>query len=249
MIIYKMKAAKDITKNFAINAKYYVDGIEVSLDRALMLWKKMHKDYDTFLDRFTGDRPTSKNHALFCDEVKKVWNIIPDFTVADAFAIKNIEMRRVYFKAIGVIDLFKELDPVLIDTKVLKKSGTRWDENNEPVKYTINDKYELYLIDGKKLYPEEISLWRTARANTYAVRCWCSTTEREYWIYVPANVGERKDALEAIAWTVRLRLKNPECIYRQGDVIIAKAGHGSTLERREYNLTAKEYKQLLVSAT
>jgi len=94
------------------------------------------------------------------------------------------------------------------------------------------------------LFPEESSSWRTANATVYAVRCWCSTTGREYWIYVPRNIGQKGDALEAIAWTVQLTITDPEYIYRQGDVILAKYSSTSK-ECRPYHLTAEQYVKLL----
>jgi hypothetical protein len=108
----------------------------------------------------------------------------------------------------------------------------------------IHDKYELYKIKGDKLFPEEKSEWRRANADIYAVRCWCTTTEREYWIYVPRHIGEMKDAIEAIAWTFQLNIGEPEALYRQGDIIIAEAGPKSK-EVRPYHLDKATYLKLL----
>lgn len=108
----------------------------------------------------------------------------------------------------------------------------------------IHDKYELYKIKGDKLFPEEKSEWRRSNADIYAVRCWCTTTAREYWIYVPRNVGEMKDAIEAIAWTFQLNIGEPVALYRQGDIIIAEAGPDSK-EVRPYHLDKATYLKLL----
>lgn len=244
-----------MTKEQFEKQDFRIEGVPVDANNALRIWKKMYGTYENFLEQMIrpADHPFMNKIGKY---ISKEWNSIKDITVANAFSVKNVEVRRLYFKAIGVIQLFKDLDPVLIDTKVLKKKGVRWDENNNEIPYSINDKYELYKIDGNKLYPDESSEWRRQNATIYAVRCWCSTTEREYWIYVPRDIGEKGNALDAIAWTVRISHTNPEYIIRQGDVIIAKLSKDSKrIEhswRKVYDfkhLTGKEYKNLIIATT
>jgi hypothetical protein len=153
-----------------------------------------------------------------------------------------------YFKAIGVAEMFSELQPELVNAQTLEKPGLTWDEKDTPGSVLIRDEYELYKIKGSKLFPEESSSWRQENATVYAVRCWCSTTGREYWIYVPKWIGEKNDAIEAIAWTVQLTITDPVYIHRQGDVIIAKASNTSK-ECNPYHLNASQYKSLLISAS
>lgn len=225
--------------------QYYIESIPVDENAAKLYWKKLYKSYDNFYDNVIGGK-THPELQSFADEIEESWNDIPEITVSMAFAEKNIEVRRLYFKAIGVIDLFKELKPVLIDKQTLEKEGISWLENNTEVSKTMKDEYELYEIEGSRLFPEEKSEWRVQNATIYAVRCWCSTTSREYWIYVPSNIGRNKDAIEAIAWTVQLNITEPEYIYRQGDVILAK--HSSTSQEcRPYHLSKVQYIKLLKS--
>lgn len=222
---------------------YYVENIKVTEDVAKMYWKRLHKDYDNFYNAVIGEN-AHPEMQLFGVSIKQEWESIPHLTVQKAFEEKNIEVRRLFFKAIGVTELFEELKPILIDTKTLEKDGVSWLPNGTEISTKMKDDYELYKIDGNKLFPEETSSWRADNATIYAVRCWCSTTGREYWIYVPRNIGDRKDALEAIAWTVQLNITNPEYIYRQGDVILAK--HSATSQEcRPYHLDAEQYVKLL----
>ena len=243
-----------MTKKEFLKQEFRVEGVKVAPEHAFCTWKKMYKTYDNFHEQVI--KPADND---FMNEmgmhIKKEWDKTKDITFADAFKVKNIEIRRLYFKAIGVIEMFKEFNPTLVDTKTLVKNGYRWNEKNEKVPYEINDKYELYKIDGCQLYPEEINSWRVNNAAVYAVRCWCSTNGREYWIYVPRNVGEKGDALEAIAWTVRLKHTHPKSIIRQGDVILYELSSKSEfLEnkwgREHFNhLTGKEYKKLIIATT
>lgn len=226
---------------------FLVEGVKVDHDNALKIWKKTYKSFVEFHKAVIAPAKHEQMDELG-DYVLQMWDSIEDITAADAFALKHIEIRRLYFKAIGVAEMFSELEPELVDKKLLDKIGVSWDEKDNSVSSPIADMYELYKIEGSKLFPEESHSWRQQNATVYAVRCWCSTTLREYWIYVPRHIGEKRDALEAIGWTVQLNITDPVYIHRQGDVIIAKASPSSR-ECTPYHLTGAEYKSLLISAS
>ena len=222
--------------------KYTVENQSgVSYDNALILWKTMYKDFNAFLTnviRFDSMKD-------FGDHCASVWKDVEVATAQDAFGQENLEMRRLFFKAIGIEKMFQELNPELVAEETIVFNNAVWNEKDKSMDVKIiHDKYELYKIKGDKLFPEEKSEWRRANADIYAVRCWCTTTAREYWIYVPRNIGQKGDALEAIAWTVQLTITDPEYIYRQGDVILTKYSSTSK-ECRPYHLTAEQYVKLL----
>lgn len=226
---------------------FLVEGIKVDHDSALKIWKKTYKSFPEFHSAIIVPARHAQMDELG-DYMLQMWDSIEDITATEAFALKNVEIRRLYFKAIGVAEMFSELEPELIHKTILDKQGLSWDEKDKEMSTPITDMYELYKIQGSKLFPEESSSWRQENATVYAVRCWCSTTKREYWIYVPKYIGEKGDALEAIAWTVQLNITNPAYIHRQGDVIIAKASPESK-ECTPYHLEASQYKSLLISAS
>lgn len=231
-----------ITEETKSEKNYYIVNIKVDEDTALKYWKKVHKNFDDFFANVIANNAHPEMLELG-EYVSEKWDSIPDVSVQQAFEEKNIEVRRLFFKAIGVSELFKELEPKLIDKQILEKEGVSWVDIEE-VPVTMRDEYELYEIQGSKLFPEEKNEWRVKNATIYAVRCWCSTTGREYWIYVPKSIGEQNDALEAIAWTVQLDITEPEYIYRQGDVVLAK--HSSiSQECRPYHLDKEQYVKLL----
>ena len=223
--------------------KYTVENQHgVSYKNALILWKTMYKDFNAFLTNVI--RYDSMKD--FGDHCASVWKDIEVATAQDAFGQENLEMRRLFFKAIGIEKMFQELNPELVAEETIVFNNTVWnDKDNSMDVKIIHDKYELYKIKGDKLFPEEKSDWRRANADIYAVRCWCTTTGREYWIYVPRFVGERKDAIEAIAWTFQLNISDPEALYRQGDIIIAKAGPTSQELSRPYHIEKDMYLKLL----
>lgn len=244
------------TNNKFADYKYTVNGVpDQKLSLALRLWKAK---YPEFID-FEKDVITHPGLHEFRDFVREMWDQIEPVTVKEALAIPNTETRRLYFDCIGVQKLFKELKPELVNHQEIKKKRTRWDDNNDPYEYVFTDIYELYRIEGKKLFEKD--RWGREPNPVYAVRCWCTTTNREYWLYVneEAATGERWwgsdgpkpkdfDAIRAIAWTIRIDISNPERIYRQGDIIVVKESAKSET-RSQYHLGKEEYLELMYSET
>jgi hypothetical protein len=229
------------------------DGYDLST--ALRLWKAK---YNEFKD-FEKDVILHESLKDFSDFVEEMWDSIKPITVKDALALQNAEDRRIYFDCIGVNRLFKELNPTIRDKQTIKKKRTRWDDKNDPYTYEFEDVYELYEIPGDKLFPKD--RWGRASNPVFAVRCWCTTTNREYWLYVhpEAATGKRwfnpevreavsYDAIRAIAWTVRVDVSEPERIYRQGDIIVAKLSKKSKTVPA-YHLDKQQYLQLMYSET
>jgi hypothetical protein len=233
-----------ITNRFPKGPVYIIDGFTgFTLNEALKLWKTR---YDTFED-FKKDVFGTPD---FYDYVQEIWHSIENVSVTEAFGEPNVEKRRVYFNCIGVERLFRLMKPTLIDKQVIKKKRTKWDDNNDPYEYEFEDVYELYEIEGKRLF--ERNQWGGEPEAIRAVRCRCTTTNREYWLYVPGSRRVNFDtAIDAIAWTIRIGITDPERIYRQGDIIVAKKSSTSQeLETwRHYHLNAEQYLSLMYSET
>ena len=234
--------------------KYIVNGRKgYDLTTALRLWKTK---YQTDFRDFVRDVTPHESLFDFRDFVESMWADIIPVTVQEALSQTNTEDRRNYFDAIGVEKLFKELNPELKDRQVIKKKRTRWDNNNDPYEYEFEDIYELYRMPGEKLYAAD--RWGNKPNAVYAVRCWCTTTNREYWLYVnkEAATGSQwgteddsnYDAIRAIAWTVRINITNPERIYRQGDIIVAKLSSESK-DTASYHIDKDQYLSLMYSET
>jgi hypothetical protein len=239
--------------------KYVVSGRSgYSLSEFLSLSKTKYRDYKDF------EKAVITHESLkdFGDFVNSCWEDIKPVTVEDAFKLTNTEERRIYFDCIGVESLFKSLKPKLKDKQVITKKRMKWDEEGNPVEHTFDDVYELYEIEGKKLF--EKNAWGSEANPVYAVRCWCTTTNREYWLYVnnEAATGHRWlfedrkaefDAIRAIAWTVRIDvpIKSVEKIYRQGDIIVVKIKDKTAKDNytNPYHLSKEDYLNLMYSET
>lgn len=238
------------------DAVYAVNGLKgYTLTEALKLWKAKYETVKHFL----RDVIIHPKLQEFGDFVEEIWETITPVSVREALIENNLERRRNMFQCIGVARLFKELDPVLLDKQTIPKIRLRWNEQNEIYEYRYADTYELYELDSTKLFPVEVDPFPTwPTENAYAVRCWCTTTFREYWIYVPHEVALNKrswektapepDAVRAIAWTIRIDISHPERIYRQGDIIVVKESEQSKVVT-PYHLTKEQYLELMYSET
>lgn len=234
-------------------ATYYVSGLRgFTLSEALQFWKTKFETFKQF-KRAVIKHVSLEELGTFVEEM---WDSIQPVTVRDALQEQNVEKRRVMFDCIGVTRLFSELDPELIDRQVITKQRTRWDQNNTAWKHQFEDVYELYKIDGHKLFVA-INEWQKPNP-VFAVRCWCTTTGREYWIYVPveaalnrpswSNAEAQPDAIRAIAWTIRIDISNPKRIFRQGDIILAEESEDS-VQVTPYHLSKEQYLDLIFSET
>lgn len=241
-----------MTANNFQSYKYTVNGqAGFNLSTALQLWKT--KYVEDFRD-FEKEVITHEGLHSFRDFVKEMWDSIQEVTIEDALRQESTEVRRTYFDSLGVQKIFKQMEPTLLDKQIIEKKRTRWDDKNIQYEYAFKDVYELYKISGEKMFGKDRWGGNSAR-SVYAVRCWCTTTNREYWLYVPqeaatgnrwSNESEVYDAIRAIAWTIRIDVTNPERIYRQGDIIVVKKGKDSE-DARSYHLTKDQYLSLMYS--
>jgi len=232
------------------------------LTTALKLWKTKYAD--DYRD-FQKEVITHESLNDFDQFVQECWDKIEQVTVEEALKIENTEERRTYFDAIGIEKLFKSLKPKLLDKQAIKKSRVKWDEEFNEYTHEFEDIYELYEIEATKMFSKD--RWGNAPTqNIYAVRCWCTTTNREYWLYVPREAAlgatwwnrdsedSKPDAIRAIAWTVRINVpeENVEKIYRQGDIIVAKmkdSAKATETTFSPYHLSKENYLSLMYSET
>lgn len=230
---------------------YIVNGQnDFTLSEALRLWRAKFPEFADF-KKDVILHPSLEDFGKFVEES---WDDIKPVTVEEALKLSNTEIRRTYFDCIGVTQLFKSLNPILRDRQVITKKRTGWDDDNKEVVRTFEDVYELYEIEGIKLF--EKNRWGQDPNPVYAVRCWCTTTNREYWLYVTheAATGQRwwgdkspkYSAIRAIAWTIRIDITDPERIYRQGDIIVAKKSEKSK-DTQSYHLDETQYLSLMYS--
>lgn len=240
--------------------EYFVAGYGgFTLSEAMQLWKTKYRDDIRDFYKDVCDHPSMDELKEY---VTEMWDTIEEVNATQAFQQQNVEKRRAFFDAIGVAKLMSEIKPTLLDKQTIAKKRMGWDDDNKEVEKIFNDVYELYLVPRDKLYAGVNDRWFRGYDDAYVVRCWCTTTNREYWIFTDGRqftthrynslLGRyeqtKPDAIQAIAWTIRINVSDPERIYRQGDIIVVKHSNNSkTVE--PYHLNRDQYLQLMYSET
>jgi len=243
-------------KNQFEKLTYNVSGREgYSLSTALRLWKTKYTD----LKQFKSEVCKHPSLEEFYNFVAEMWDDIKEVTVKEALQLKNTEDRRTYFDCIGPKRMFEQVDAKMLDRQVIKKKRARWDDKNTEYEYEFEDVYELYKIPYTELFEKPKETWMR-QDDIFVVRCWCTTTGREYWLFVPENgCCEREytedgtkvtySAIGAIAWTIRTNISKPERIYRQGDIIVVKASKDSVVSGWARHMSKEDYLSLMYSET
>jgi len=205
--------------------------------------------------------------------IKENWDDMVELDFKTCLLEENTEARRILFSIMDPSKIFgdPEINPELIDEQTISKTRTKWDEETlEPEEYTFEDTYSLYKVSVEELGLPKISEHDESRNFIFAVKCKCTTTDREYWLMVPRDAGlvesetkvegetpeEKWDAIQAIAWTIQIDVKNPVRLLRQGDVIIAEMPENPEFHTNSWNdepvkqpITKEQYLTLITSET
>ncbi len=195
-------------------------------------------------------------------DLQAIWKDIQPLTFKDIAKVQNLEHRRLGILCLGIDRLVKEVEPVLLKTKTLKKTTTWINEKGETVTTSFDDTYKLFKVPGK-YFSEGIENGRAEDA--FYIECKDTSTDRHYLLWVhPRSVFEtnnpEKDAwrdfdikkvnpVQCVAWTIQTNVKqgNIKRIIRQGDCILIEPKVMGDYLQRPRHITEKEYKKLLVA--
>lgn len=241
------------TKNLKMKS-FYLDNVEFEVDEVLSLLKKAQ----THSEKTIGDACPEE----FRDEIIKRYREITPMTANDVLSFSNAEQRMVAIKHFGMEDLLNNFKHEVIDKQTLKKVNHRWkvgESGLTPYTEEIEDTYELIKVQmrGTRRWGNEVVV------DIYGIRCKCTTTGREYFIYSPPKKEASNswsndevhytDVIEAIAATLEtnVRPEAAEYFMRQGDVVLAviKKGYENNWKGSKRTLTVDEYKTKLYSET
>ena len=120
-------------------------------------------------------------------DLQDIWEDIVPMTFKEiATTLKNIEQRRVAIQCLGLERLTKEVKPVLINTKSIKKTTAWVNPNGELVTKKFTDTYELYKVKGEMINQGiEGNRWDKLN-DVHFVKCKDTSTDRDYFIWVDA---------------------------------------------------------------
>lgn len=212
----------------------------------------------------TGVRLLKLKYGSDCifQDLEDFWDDIVPLTFKEIAQFENLERRRVGINALGLERLIKSVNPILVDSKTIKKNTTWVDTNGKLVEHEYNDTYELYKV-SKDYFNEGLHKYNSMTDDVYYVKCKDTSTDREYLIWVDIKLVlnnndhntwggfEDKDccALAAIAWTIQVDVEKGgiEKIVRQGDCIMVKPKTDAKILNNPRHLTKDEYLSLIVA--
>jgi hypothetical protein len=180
-----------------------------------------------------GDRVTQVN------QLRTYFNELTEFTYKEAFELTNNTFRAVVFGSINVVEMINNLGHTRINVEGKEVLHRKYKEDGSYTMETYSVIYELHKIDCSALDVED----------NYCVKCWCTSTNKEHWLWVEPNYA-KNGALEAIASTVRVyenMLPHIKTIKRQGDVLLFEMKQEIIPSGNIIALTAEQYFSLLVS--
>jgi hypothetical protein len=229
-----------------------IEQVEFPFDIGVKILKYKHKDTDKF------------------KELEGLWEDVEPLTFQDALRLRNIEQRRIAINTLGIEEVVKNLDAELISRETIHKTTMYINAEGDLVNREFDDTYELYEIPSEILFADAETEGRrtfTRNSNYHFVKCRCTSTDREYLIWVDIDqiysangIGWGKDrekkkpnSIQAIAWTIQTDIPKGkiEKIIRQGDCIFVKPLPQYYEEESKWrsvrHLTEKEYRELLVA--
>lgn len=195
------------------------------------------------------------------EEISDIWADIVPITFKEIAQMENLEQRRIAIGFLGIDNLIKEVNPILLDRQVIKKKTTWINEYGLEETIKFDDVYELYEVKGKVLFDGVKTNQWELRNDYHYVKFKDTSTDREYMIWVDLksvyntnndnfwnfeNGKSSVTATQCIAWTITTNVEkgNIDKIVRQGDCILIKPKNrvGNKPER---HLTEKEYLNFL----
>ena len=191
-----------------------------------------------FLDQFAPQTVFDPVRKFMLDS----WDDATKFTYEEAFQLKDQAFQRLVFTSVDIAEMMENLGKEKVKTDGIHVSRKVFDREGEYIGDKEYDNvYETYRIGGS-----ELGLVRPV----YAVRCWCTSTENEHWLWIDENYAE--DPLAAIASTFHMHenvIPHITELKRQGDIMLVELDGDITPEGRTRPLTKEEYFGLLTSET
>lgn len=196
-----------------------------------------------FTQAFVAHEIDEKIYIL--DNINYLWDILEPFSYEEAFKIENNTFKSIVFSSINIREMIDNLGSVRIKTEgkeLINKVWNPYKKEFELIPYSVI--YELHHVNGEKL--------GITTMNIPVVKCWCTTTNEEHWLWVDENSFDGESPLDAIASTciiyksMKGKIKH---IIRQGDVFLFEMTENVEPSENEETtrLTADEYFSLLKS--
>ena len=221
----------NVSLRFSIDSMTFYD--DVTNLEVLKYLKGQFTNKTRFKSRFTDLFKDVKNQKVDFDETVELslftcddamdelldnYDIVTPYTYEEAFKIENAEFRAKVFGSIDIVEMITELGHERIATEGKHLRHKQFSPEGEFLGYVEYDViYETHRVNGKKLNIEGDD------NDVYALRCWCTTTDKEHWLWIEDEY--KANPLEAVAQTFRVHssiIPHITEIKRQGDVLLVE---------------------------
>lgn len=174
------------------------------------------------------------------DALLELYDQVEPFTYAEAFVIENPQFRADVFGNVNITEMITELGHKRIKTAGKPVKHKQFDTMGNFTGYKEYDSiYEVHEVSGEKL---------GITGNVYALKCWCTSTEKEHWIWIEDQYKD--DPLEAVASTFRIHknlIPHIKELKRQGDILLVEMKEDVKPEGDIVPLSADQYFSLLTA--
>jgi hypothetical protein len=173
---------------------------------------------------------------FFLDE----YDNVTAFTYQQAFAIRSEAFKAIIFGSIRVPEMIKALGHSRIATAGQAVKHKQYSKQGDFLGYREYDVvFETHVVNGKAL---------GLRDNVYAVKCWCTSTDNEHWLWIEDQYKD--DPLEAIARTFHIHENLVPFIKelkRQGDILLVELTEDIEPRGNMVSLSKDQYFGLLTA--
>tara|TARA_R110000868_G_scaffold408888_4_gene693158 strand:- start:173 stop:940 length:768 start_codon:yes stop_codon:yes gene_type:complete len=187
---------------------------------------------------FADEMPTEVANLL--DFFQENYDMVEPYSYQEAFECPWAYWKSVVFSSIRVSDMIKELGHTRIATSGRPVRHKQFSKSGKFLGYHEYDViFETHQVDGRKL---------NLTNNIFAVRCWCTTTNNEHWLWIDRQYSE--DPLEAIARTFFVHenlIPFIKELKRQGDILLVELTQDVEPRGQMVSLSKDQYFELLTA--
>ena len=187
---------------------------------------------------FVNDVPAVVDNLL--DFFEENYDMVQPYTYKEAFECPLDFWKAIIFSSIRVSDMIKELGHTRIATAGRPVRHKQFSKSGEFLGYHEYDViFETHQVDGRKL---------DLVNNIFAVRCWCTTTNNEHWLWIDRQYSD--DPLEAIARTFFVHenlIPFIKELKRQGDILLVELTQDIEPRGQMVSLSKDQYFDLLTA--
>ena len=254
-IFVKEKKRKMVKKYYLDGSNFYVDlnqqKISIcSKNEYLRYLKGLYSNKERFISRYIKpklekilkieDKEFSNDVKLFFDFLVDNFDMAKPYSFIEAFKLNNAEFKAIVFSSINIVEMMDNLGAKRIKTDGIEVKHKQFDSEGNFTGYKeYHNIYEVHEINGSKLGLSE---------NAYAVKCWCTSTNKEHFIWIDSKYKD--NPLEAIASTFYVHenlIPYIKELKRQGDILLVELKEYVKPQGNLVNLTSKQYFSLLTA--